>query len=92
MNNKEKIIMGMNQAIEWYTTKEGTYFVRNYNPRKNKQIWRIAKYIHDTCTVTGDSEFEGFQPWYKDRIYDAASKLLNKIINNEFTGDDDHAD
>jgi len=61
--------------------------------RNNSQIWRIAKWLYDNVP-----KYEMYYPWKteeqsgKDRWYDKALELQRKIMNNEFTGEDSHAD
>lgn len=84
--------------IEWYTDKKGCYAVREYNPKKtlrsNKQIWRIAKWMYDEirCYHCDSSGTRWGSPIIRDWWYDTALTLQRKLINNEFTGEDIHAD
>lgn len=56
--------------------------------RNNKQIWRIARWLHQNVSLLGD--FMWPNDAYREGLYDKAVALLKKINNNEFTGEDNH--
>lgn len=57
--------------------------------RGNKQIWRMAEWIHSTC-YNKIYDWKDTGSFLKNAYYDQAAKLLKKIANNEFTGPDNH--
>lgn len=68
--------------------------------RANKQIWRVAKFLHEDvrqhwATPYKDEAYCSFEECHKsvrDFYYDRAAELLKKISNNDFTGGDNHRD
>lgn len=57
--------------------------------RGNKQIWKIAEWLYDNHP-------ERLYPWategdhVRNIMYDKAVLLMKKMVNNDFTGPDDH--
>jgi len=70
------------------------------NTRANKQIWRLAEWLHQNVSIpevrvpdwkmmrANPKYYEGSTNFY----YDKAAELLKKISRNEFTGGDNHRD
>lgn len=55
--------------------------------RNNPQIWRIAKWLwkktpHPMTIIDFEER--------RDDWYDMALKLMTSLVNNEFTGEDNH--
>ena len=58
--------------------------------RSNKQIWRLAEWLHNNVVVFIDVDWIDTRVPYRNNLYDKAVNLLKKINNNEFTGEDNH--
>lgn len=58
--------------------------------RANPQVWRLALWLHKNVSALGD--FMWPNDAYRNGMYDKAKKLQYKLLNNAFTGPDNHKD
>lgn len=62
--------------------------------RANKQIWRVADYLHKQFQLfpVGMRARSSNTQIIRNFYYDKAAELLKKISNNDFTDGDNHRD
>lgn len=60
----------------------------------NTEVWRIARWLYLNCTPTplSDNAWVAVDKSTKMRWYNIAVELNYQLINNNFTGSDNHGD
>lgn len=58
--------------------------------RANPLLWRLAEWMYSE--LVGEISWNGLSQGMKNGYYDKASVLYGKVINNDFTSEDNHKD